>query len=120
MAELFVGEAFWSSAAGAAAKDAATKISAAETRLIPSSLFAHSIAVAERPVFIDPVTTGYSRPAPGEKPERFHGVRWARITLSTARGAHDTSHRHAAPEAHRARRARQQEAGSARVGALQP
>ena len=25
-------------------------------------------------VFIDPVTTGYSRPAPGEKPEQFHGV----------------------------------------------
>lgn len=26
-------------------------------------------------VFIDPVTTGYSRPAPGEKPEQFHGVK---------------------------------------------
>jgi carboxypeptidase C (cathepsin A) len=26
-------------------------------------------------VFIDPVSTGYSRPAPGEKPEEFHGVR---------------------------------------------
>src|SRR5271170_1556125 len=26
-------------------------------------------------VFIDPVSTGYSRPAPGEKPEQFHGVR---------------------------------------------
>jgi carboxypeptidase C (cathepsin A) len=25
-------------------------------------------------VFIDPVTTGYSRPAVGEKPEQFHGV----------------------------------------------
>jgi len=25
-------------------------------------------------VFIDPVTTGYSRPAEGEKPEQFHGV----------------------------------------------
>ena len=25
-------------------------------------------------VFIDPVTTGYSRPAAGEKPEQFHGV----------------------------------------------
>jgi carboxypeptidase C (cathepsin A) len=25
-------------------------------------------------VFIDPVTTGFSRPAPGEKPEQFHGV----------------------------------------------
>ena len=25
-------------------------------------------------VFIDPVTTGYSRPAPGEKPEQFHGL----------------------------------------------
>ena len=25
-------------------------------------------------VFIDPVTTGYSRPAQGEKPEQFHGV----------------------------------------------
>lgn len=24
-------------------------------------------------VFIDPVTTGYSRPAPGENPEQFHG-----------------------------------------------
>lgn len=26
-------------------------------------------------VFIDPVTTGYSRPAKGEKPEQFHGVK---------------------------------------------
>jgi carboxypeptidase C (cathepsin A) len=26
-------------------------------------------------VFIDPVTTGYSRQAPGEDPQRFHGVR---------------------------------------------
>jgi carboxypeptidase C (cathepsin A) len=26
-------------------------------------------------VFIDPVTTGYSRPATGEKPEQFHGVK---------------------------------------------
>ncbi len=26
-------------------------------------------------VFIDPVSTGYSRPAPGEKAEQFHGVR---------------------------------------------
>ncbi|HVT15038.1 MAG TPA: peptidase S10 [Thermoanaerobaculia bacterium] len=26
-------------------------------------------------VFIDPVTTGYSRPAPGEDPRQFHGVR---------------------------------------------
>ncbi len=25
-------------------------------------------------VFIDPVTTGYSRPAPGEKPDQFHGL----------------------------------------------
>lgn len=25
-------------------------------------------------VFVDPVTTGYSRPASGEKPEQFHGV----------------------------------------------
>jgi carboxypeptidase C (cathepsin A) len=25
-------------------------------------------------VFIDPVTTGYSRPAPGENPKQFHGV----------------------------------------------
>jgi carboxypeptidase C (cathepsin A) len=25
-------------------------------------------------VFIDPVTTGYSRPAEGEKPEQFHGI----------------------------------------------
>src|SRR6266849_5745244 len=25
-------------------------------------------------VFIDPVTTGYSRPATGEKPEQFHGL----------------------------------------------
>jgi carboxypeptidase C (cathepsin A) len=25
-------------------------------------------------VFIDPVTTGYSRPAPGEDPKQFHGV----------------------------------------------
>jgi carboxypeptidase C (cathepsin A) len=25
-------------------------------------------------IFIDPVTTGFSRPAPGEKPEQFHGV----------------------------------------------
>ena len=25
-------------------------------------------------VFIDPVTTGFSRPAPGEKPEQFHGL----------------------------------------------
>lgn len=26
-------------------------------------------------VFIDPVTTGYSRPAAGEKPEQFHGLK---------------------------------------------
>jgi carboxypeptidase C (cathepsin A) len=26
-------------------------------------------------VFIDPVSTGYSRPAPGESPNQFHGVR---------------------------------------------
>jgi carboxypeptidase C (cathepsin A) len=26
-------------------------------------------------VFIDPVTTGYSRPAPGEAPRQFHGLR---------------------------------------------
>src|SRR5580692_7974385 len=26
-------------------------------------------------VFIDPVSTGYSRPAPGEKADQFHGVR---------------------------------------------
>jgi len=26
-------------------------------------------------VFIDPVTTGYSRPAPGEQPGQFHGLR---------------------------------------------
>ncbi len=26
-------------------------------------------------VFIDPVSTGYSRPAPGEDPKQFHGVR---------------------------------------------
>lgn len=25
-------------------------------------------------VFLDPVSTGFSRPAPGEKPEQFHGV----------------------------------------------
>jgi len=40
----------------------------------------HSILDATDLVFIDPVTTGYSRPAPGQEPGQFHGrtndVRW--------------------------------------------
>jgi carboxypeptidase C (cathepsin A) len=34
---------------------------------------AHSILDVTDLVFIDPVSTGYSRPAPGEKPDQFHG-----------------------------------------------
>jgi carboxypeptidase C (cathepsin A) len=34
---------------------------------------AHSILDVTDLVFIDPVSTGYSRPVPGEKPDQFHG-----------------------------------------------
>jgi carboxypeptidase C (cathepsin A) len=33
----------------------------------------HSLLDVTDLVFIDPVSTGYSRPVPGEKPEQFHG-----------------------------------------------
>jgi carboxypeptidase C (cathepsin A) len=35
----------------------------------------HSLLDVTDLVFIDPVTTGYSRPAPGEAPRQFHGLR---------------------------------------------
>ncbi|HEX3128509.1 MAG TPA: peptidase S10, partial [Thermoanaerobaculia bacterium] len=35
----------------------------------------HSLLDVTDLVFIDPVSTGYSRPAPGEDPKQFHGVR---------------------------------------------
>ena len=35
----------------------------------------HSILDLTDLVFIDPVSTGYSRPAPGQDPKQFHGVR---------------------------------------------
>lgn len=33
-------------------------------------------------VFIDPVSTGYSRPAPGEDPKQFHGVEEDTVTVA--------------------------------------
>jgi len=35
---------------------------------------AHSILDVTDLVFIDPISTGYSKPAPGEDPKQFHGV----------------------------------------------
>lgn len=35
----------------------------------------HSVLDVTDLVFIDPVGTGYSRPAPGEKPDQFHGYK---------------------------------------------
>jgi carboxypeptidase C (cathepsin A) len=62
-------------------------------------------------VFIDPVTTGYSRPAPGEKPEQFHGVeedvQWVGdfIRLWTTRNARWSSPKFLAGESYGTTRA---------------
>lgn len=62
-------------------------------------------------VFIDPVTTGYSRPAAGEKPEQFHGVeedvQWVGdfIRLWTSRNARWSSPKFLAGESYGTTRA---------------
>jgi carboxypeptidase C (cathepsin A) len=62
-------------------------------------------------VFIDPVTTGYSRPATGEKPEQFHGfeedVQWVGdfIRLWTSRNGRWSSPKFLAGESYGTTRA---------------
>ncbi len=62
-------------------------------------------------VFIDPVTTGFSRPASGEKPEQFHGVeedvRWVGdfIRLWTTRNGRWSSPKYLAGESYGTTRA---------------